>query len=77
MRLGTLADLQDALGGGVGRGYASALKQAAGMVGCRRFDVDAVVKWRREHPNWKMTDPRPQCNQTGLQGEVVGKSGAR
>src|SRR5689334_1387017 len=42
MRLGGLDDLRQALGGKVGRSYASALKMAAGMKGNRLFDIDAV-----------------------------------
>jgi hypothetical protein len=22
------------------------------MKGCRIFDIDAIVKWRQDHPNW-------------------------
>ena len=62
----------------IGRTYASALKQAAGMAGTRLFDVDAAVKWRKEHPAWKMTEvyPRsPSCSRTGQRVAVAGKSG--
>ncbi len=85
MRLGTLNDLREALAGRhpvtgdylIGRGYASALKQAAGMRSCARFDIDAVIKFRKENPDWKMTDvrkPRLPRSQKGQLGGGVGKS---
>lgn len=51
MNLGGNKDLIVALGGKVGRTYVSALKRAAGVSSLRRFDIDAVVQWRKENPN--------------------------
>lgn len=66
MRLGGLDALREALGGRdangrfvVGRTYASALKQAAGAKGCRLFDIDAVVQWRKDRPAWRITEVFP------------------
>ena len=85
MRLGGLEQLREVLGGRnaegelmVGRTYASALKQAAGMGGTRLFDIDAAVKWRKEHPLWKMTEvyPRlPSCSRSSRLAAAAGKSG--
>ena len=87
MRLGGLEQLREALGGRdilgklmVGRTYASALKQAAGMGDTRLIDVDAVVKWRKDHPTWKMTEvyPRsPSCSRSGHSAEAAGISGGQ
>lgn len=69
MRLGTLDDLREALGGKtpegkfvIGKTYACALKKAAGMGGTKYFDVQSVVKWRRGNPAWKMTDVYPNAS---------------
>lgn len=87
MKLGGLDALREALGGRgpagellVGKNYASALKQAAGMTDCRLFDVDAAVKWRKEHPTWRMTEiypnrPRPY-KQPNLKAAAADKCGA-
>lgn len=67
MRLGSIEMLREALGGRDGQGklvvgetYAAALKIAAGMKGRRLFDIDAAVKWLKDHPAWKMTDVYPR-----------------
>jgi hypothetical protein len=67
MQLGTIPDLVKALGGQVSTSYACALKRAAGLNGTRYFDVQAAVRWREEHPTWKMTDvyPNRQLRNTG------------
>jgi hypothetical protein len=63
MKLGSLTDLREALGGRapdgrltVGATYATALKRAAGVGGTRLFDIDSVVRWRKQHPRFKIAD---------------------
>ncbi len=77
MRLGNLKDLQSALGGNVGITYCSALKKAAGMGCIRKFDVDAVVRWRAKNPRFKISDaypPLPKRSPRGRLAATAGKS---
>lgn len=59
MRLGTLMDLRVELGHGgepgISESYASALKKAAGVT-ARKFDINFVIRWLRDNPNFKMSD---------------------
>lgn len=56
MKLGTLDDLVEAMGGNVSKNYACALKGAAGMRGTRIFDVDRALQFKARNPAWKITD---------------------
>jgi hypothetical protein len=65
MRLGTIETLREALGGRdnngklyIGATYARELKIATGMKGARFFDIEAVIQWRKERPNWRMPPQR-------------------
>jgi hypothetical protein len=87
MRLGSIDKLREALGGRDGQGnlvvgetYAIALKKAAGMQGTRLFDIEAAVKWKRDHPAWKMTEVYPRrrrkCSLSSRPAAVADKSDA-
>jgi hypothetical protein len=83
MRLGTIAMLREALAGRdqngkllVGATYARELKIAAGMKGNRLFDIDAVVKWRKEHPNWRIP-PQRKRSPSNPAVATAGKCGAQ
>lgn len=68
MRLGTLETLREALGRNVDGSYsvgltlASAIKKGAGMT-ARKFDVDAVVAWKKKNPNFTIGDAFPRQRQ--------------
>jgi hypothetical protein len=65
MRIGDIKTLRQALGGVVGRSYCFALKRAAGMTGSRYFDIDLVIKWRKNNPHWKMARPAARTRPRG------------
>lgn len=65
MKLGTIADLREALGGRdengklkIGETFAIALKRAAGLT-ATRFDIDAAVRWLSKNGNFKISDVYP------------------
>ncbi len=78
MRLGTLNDLRNALGGDVGITYCAAVKKAAGFAG-RKFDIEGAVKFLKRNPTWTMMEvyPRRQRNQPGRRSASADKPGAR
>lgn len=89
MRLGTLTTLRELLAGRDSTGkllisekYACGLKRAAGLNGTKLFDVDAVIKWRKENPSFKITDIYPhrqplKRQKSGRPAATAGKCGGR
>lgn len=89
MTLGDLISLRERLGGRrrkkllIGETYASALKLAAGIPkGSRWFDIDAVILWKEQHPQWapsrkrtaQSSAPRSPSRRKGRRAKTADKA---